>query len=245
MQRRTDAEVWQSLGEHDADWAVATTPGRKHGGWSDDLAEFYAAGEERVREALQMAPAPRSGRALDWGAGTGRLSFALAERFERVTCVDISTSMQELLAQRAEQREITNLDLVIVDEFSPAGDHDFALSLITMQHFSDRDAVEKALTMMVRALGPGGKLVVEIPLRAHNLRYQLQPRFNAYRLLRRAGLSSKRLHTWGLPGISMLRAPREWVTSVLQTAGARVLKVSERRGSTHQQAWYVAERLRT
>ncbi len=243
MQRHRDTEVWQSLGTQDPDWAVATTPGRKHGGWSDDLDLFYATGRARVADALELVPQVGRDQALDWGAGTGRLSFALAERFGRVTCVDISTSMQDLLAQRAEQRGVSNLDLVTVDAFRPRGEHDFALSLITMQHFSDRAAVEQAIRAMVASLRPGGALVFEIPLRTHRLRHRLQPRLRVYRLLRRVGVPPQRLHDWGFSGMSMLCVPRRWVEEVVRSAGASVLEVREHRGTTHQQAWYAARRL--
>jgi len=135
MGRDMDAEVWQSLGEQDADWAVASQPSRQYGGWADHLEDFYATGRERVEEALALIPEIPRGKALDWGSGTGRLSFTLAESFGSVTCVDISTSMQATLRERALDRGIENLDLVRVDDFDGDASHDFALSLITLQHW--------------------------------------------------------------------------------------------------------------
>lgn len=242
MGRDMDAEVWQSLGEQDADWAVATTPGRKHGGWSQDLEDFYATGREMVGKALALVPEVGNLKALDWGSGTGRLSFALAEKFERVTCVDVSTSMQMTLRGRARERGISNLDIVHVDDFDGDASHDFALSLITIQHFPDRETVELTLRSMVAGIKPGGWLIVEIPESAHTLRDRIRPKFHAYRLLRRAGMSPKTLHAMGFSGIRMLCIPKSWVTNVLEGAGIENLHTNEYRGTSHQQVWYVAQK---
>lgn len=242
MGRNIDIEVWQSLGEQDADWAVETRENRKHGGWSEDLEAFYATGRVRVEQALALVPEVGHGKALDWGAGTGRLSFTLAEKFDRVTCVDVSTSMQAILRTRAAERNITNLDIVHVDQFVGDGTYDFALSLITMQHFSNREMVEEALRAMVAALKPGGWMIVEIPESPHNLRYRIQPRLQVYRVLRRLGVSPKTLHDKGFSGIRMLCIPRGWVKGTLAAAGADVTEVTEYRGTSHQLLWYVAQK---
>lgn len=235
-----DAEVWQSLGEQDPDWAVESKPERIHGGWADDLETFYATGRDRVEQALSLVPTVGNGKAIDWGSGTGRLAFTLAERFGRVTCVDISTSMQATMRARAAERQIANLDIVHVDDFEADASHDFGISLITMQHFPDRATVESALRAMVEGLKPGGWLVVEIPESAHTLRYRIQPRLQAYRLLRMLGISPKTLHARGFSGIRMLCIPRSWVVNVLAGAGAEVTRTTEYRGTSHQFVWYVA-----
>lgn len=242
MNQNIDTEVWQSLGEQDADWAVESRPERKHGGWKGHEDEFYETGRLRVMQALSLVPGVGREKAIDWGSGTGRLSFTLAQEFEWVTCVDISTSMQSALAERAEERGIANLDLTLVGDFVGEADHDFGLSLITMQHFPDRETVRSAIEAMVQSLKPGGQMVIEIPASAHTLRYRVQPRLKLYRLLRRLGFSPKNLHARGLSGIKMLCIPREWVEDVLESAGAPVTKVTEYRGTSHQFVWYVARK---
>jgi SAM-dependent methyltransferase len=241
-QQNVHIEVWESLGRQDPDWAVEARPDKRYGGWSEDLAGFYQSGEDRVREALALIPHLEYGRAVDYGSGTGRLSFALATRFDEVTCVDISRSMLALLRERAAERGIANLNPTVTEDFLPRGDSDLALSLITLQHFPSRKAVAEALRSMVASLRPGGKLLVEIPLRPHTLRYRMQLRLHAYRVLRTLGIPPTTLHTHGLSGMRMLWIRRSWVARVLDDAGAQVLLVHERRGTSHQQAYYVAER---
>lgn len=233
MDEDVHREVWQSLGTVDPDWAVLTEPGQKHGGWVDELDRFYGHGVDDVEHVLAALPdEPPLGhhRALDWGSGTGRLSFALAARFDRVTCVDISDSMLATLAQRADQRGVPNVDPVPLAQFAPAQDHDLVLSLLVLQHLPDRGRVREALTTMVAALRPGGVLFVEIPSRPRTGKARLQPKFQAYRLGRRLGIAPARLHRAGLSGISMLTVTEPWVRDVLERAGAdleRVLPVHD------------------
>jgi len=231
LKQNIDTEVWQSLGEQDADWAVESRPERKHGGWAGHEDEFYETGRIRVMQALSMVPDVLRGKAIDWGSGTGRLSFTLAEEFEEVTCVDISTSYLAALAERAEKRGVSNLDLTPVEDFVGMADHDFGLSLITMQHFPDREVVRSTIEALVDSLKPGGQMVIEIPASAHTLRYRVQPRLKLYRVLRRLGFSPKSLHARGLSGIKMLCIPKDWVVGALESAGASVTQVTEYRGT--------------
>lgn len=240
--RDMHAEVWNSLGVVDPDWAVVSMPDKRHGAWANSLEEFYASGEARVREALAMVPALQFTRALDWGSGTGRLSFALASRFKEVTCVDASTTMLAKLNERARQRNVGNVRTVQASEFVSSEDHDLALCLITLQHFRDRQSVAAALRAMIIALRPGGYLIAELPLRPHNIRYRVQPRLQVYRAMRLMKFKPAALHTIGLSGISMLCAPTTWVSETITQSGADIVEIQERRGTSHQQAYYVARR---
>lgn len=245
MGSNLDAEVWQSLGAQDPDWAVESKPDRKHGGWEDDLDAFYETGRVRVEEVLSLVPETSHERVLDWGSGTGRLSFSLASAFDEVTCVDISASMQSLLRERANSRDIKNLELVALKDFRPKSDHDLVVSLITLQHLPDRRAVDHALGDMVAALKPGGYMVVEVPASAHTLRYRVQPRLRVYRALRRFGASPATLHSRGLSGIKMLCISRDKMVRMLTDAGATVVHTREYRGTSHQFVWYVAQKPET
>ena len=84
-------EVWESLGAP-THWAVLTDPGRRHGGWEPDLDAFYATGRDEVAELLATLPVDAAHEAtIDWGSGTGRLTFALLDHCRTVTAVDMST----------------------------------------------------------------------------------------------------------------------------------------------------------
>jgi SAM-dependent methyltransferase len=202
---RRQQDVWSSLGAKDPDWGVLTVRDRRHGGWEGELSEFYASGEAAIEECLAQARPNATGRALDYGAGTGRLSFALASRFDQVTSVDISPGMLATLTSRAAAANITNVSPVAPASLSESRDHDFAVSLLVLQHLPTLAAIDNAIGMIAGALRAGAPAVIEVPERINMMRARLQPRFHAYRVLRALGVSHERLHRAGFSGISMLR----------------------------------------
>src|SRR5438128_1743042 len=102
--RVNQEEVWSSLGGTDPDWGVLTVRSKRHGGWDAELEEFYLSGKSEVERCLERVGQIPLRRALDYGAGTGRLSFALAEVFDHVTSVDVSDGMLATLVERARTR---------------------------------------------------------------------------------------------------------------------------------------------
>jgi ubiquinone/menaquinone biosynthesis C-methylase UbiE len=107
---------------------------------------------------------PDLDRALDFGCGLGRLSFALAERFSRIDGVDISSAMiagaerRNRLGDRCRFHVYDGHDLTMF----PDSTFSFVTSLITLQHVPPT-AAEHYLTELVRVLRPGGVLAVQIP----------------------------------------------------------------------------------
>ena len=182
---------------------MLTAPDRRHGGWQTDLDEFYATGRAAVDECLALAEPSEHHRALDFGCGTGRLSFALAGQFDDVTAVDVSPGMLATLSARALDAGITNVRPVPADALSDQHAHDFALSLLVLQHLPGRAAIDAAIGAIAGALAPGAPAVIELPARATTVRARLQPRLRAYQVLRAVGCSPARLHGAGLSGISM------------------------------------------
>lgn len=233
MRRNRQREVWANLGRDDADWGVLTTPSRRHGGWHEDLDAFYASGREAVEECLRLAAPQGFSKALDFGAGTGRLSFALASRFEVVTSLDVSQGMLDTLTERATASGICNVTPMLLGEFRPAGDHDFALSLLVLQHLASRDEIAAAIRIIAESLRPGGVAVVEIPQRPLLLRARLQPRMRLYSVLRSLGVSPARLHRLGLSGISMTAVNAISARGMFNDCGLSVIKHVDRGDSDY------------
>jgi 2-polyprenyl-3-methyl-5-hydroxy-6-metoxy-1,4-benzoquinol methylase len=182
---------------------------------------------------------------MDWGSGTGRLTFALLDSYDRVTAVDVSRSMLMTLVDRAKQFGVAErVTPVLVRDLRPSGEHDLALSLLVLQHAADMAEVLGALTSMVASLRIGGCLVVEVPDRALTVRARLQPRYRAYRAARMIGVAPATLHRHGLSGISMLCLPQTLVTTTLESVGAEVVAIRTWSDGAHEYARYVARRTR-
>jgi SAM-dependent methyltransferase len=146
------------------------------------------------RALLRLAP---RGRFVDVGVGDGLLTLMLAEIAESITAVDISPEMLRQLAQRAERKGLTNLEMVEGElEDLPLPDCSFEVAVLSQAlHHADDPA--RALTEACRVLAPGGRLLV-IDLLAHTeewVREKLQHRHLGFgeveleSLLLQAGLS--------------------------------------------------------
>jgi len=160
--------TWEAFGRDDPLWAVLTEASRRGGRW--DLDEFLATGEREIADALaeleRLDAAPVPGRALDFGCGVGRLTQALAERFERCDGVDIAASMiaEARRINRHGERvhyhvnDAPDLGLFASDSF------DFVLSFIVLQHMEPRYA-RRYIADFMRVLKPGGVALFQIPAR--------------------------------------------------------------------------------
>lgn len=133
-------------------------------GRADSWDDGGASGLRRVVDSVLAAADFRGGggQVLDLGCGTGQLSIPLAEAGADVIAVDISPSMIERLAAKAETAGIRNLKGVVVPIEKldvPPQSLDLVVSNYAMHHLRDGDKaalLKKANTW----LRPGGKLVV-------------------------------------------------------------------------------------
>lgn len=156
--------VYEQLGEDDPLWAVLTDDSRRHGKW--DPEEFFDTGRAEIASVFELlnglAVEPALAAALDFGCGAGRLTQALAERFERVVGIDISHTMVEV-AERFNQhgercRYLANTSERL--EGIEDGSQDFVYSNIALQHSPPRYQVAYVAEFL-RALRPGGVAVLQ------------------------------------------------------------------------------------
>ena len=98
--------------------------------------------------------------ALDYGAGTGLLTLALAPRVRRMVAVDASQGMLDVLAQKAQatgRRSVETLRADFSQDPLPAGPFDLISSAMTLHHVAN---VEMLFTKFFELLAPGGHLAL-------------------------------------------------------------------------------------
>jgi ubiquinone/menaquinone biosynthesis C-methylase UbiE len=138
-------EIAQVMGHEGADWLER--PERQQ--------------EERPDLLLQLLPLTPGEAAADIGAGTGYMSWRMAEKVGqkgRVYCVDIQPEMLELLAKNLNQRRTTNFQTVlgtITDAHLPANSVDLVLMVDVYHEF---DHPYEMMQSIVRGLKPGGRI---------------------------------------------------------------------------------------
>jgi SAM-dependent methyltransferase len=260
-QLRTLQRDWERLAEWDAYFAVLTAPEKAGGRWSAE--EFYANGRHAIEEVIlpfvaQHGVSMARGRALDFGCGAGRLSFALARHFDHVTGVDISAPMLE----RARAFGVPdNCELVVqvspkLPDIAPAS-FDLVLSMLVIQHMPPRLGREY-LSALARRVAPGGVLLCQVPYgfarvppgspeggaRTTFRRFAPAP-LVARRRARalRAGVARKRAA--GEPAMELHHLPRRIVEKLLREEGLEIVHVHG--GHTYEtpplvSAWYLARR---
>jgi SAM-dependent methyltransferase len=142
------------------------------GFFSNNVQEFHglyrgqAEFHERVRvwQELLDRYAVRDGLSLDMGCGPGIFSFYLAEKGGRVIGVDGALDMVEFCEKQRQERGLNNVRFVrgrlpAVDD-TELHDADLVISSSVVEYVEDLDAT---LSLFIRALKPGGVLVISLP----------------------------------------------------------------------------------
>jgi SAM-dependent methyltransferase len=222
---------WDVLGKTDPFWAVLTADDKRGRRWN--VEEFFATGEREIDDVLtyveSLGVELDRRRALDFGCGLGRLTQALADRFEAVWGVDIAPSMVEQ-AERYDRhpgicRFCVNArpDLKMFE----SGSFGFVYSKIVLQHIEPR--YQRAyIREFVRVLAPGGVLVFQVPSeRIHRQSgpwERLKPTIKS--ITPGPLLSAYRMVRWGRgSNMEMWGMPKGDVISLLEEEGAMMLDV--------------------
>jgi SAM-dependent methyltransferase len=132
--------------------------------------ELYVGDPGRGVEELEslfgrLGGAPARGICLEIGCGPGRMTAALADRFEGVIAVDVSPAMLErarasVAAPNVELRLVSGERLDAVDDASV----DVAVCYLVLQHLPRRRLVRAYFRELGRVLRPGGEAFVQLPV---------------------------------------------------------------------------------
>ncbi len=133
----------------------------------DERAKDWDSDPKKVERALAVADAIRKTirlstrmNALEYGCGTGLLSFALQSELGCITLADTSQGMLDVLSEKISSAGVTNmcplrLDLAV--DPLPAERYHLTYSLMVLHHIED---TKKILTQFHALLEPNGYLLV-------------------------------------------------------------------------------------
>src|SRR5207247_2523329 len=136
-------EIAAVMGHEAADWLER--PDREH--------------EEKPTIVIDAMELKESDVVADIGAGTGYFTFRIAPKIPRgkVLAVDIQQEMLDMLAAKAKQTGVSNVETVLGTESEPklpAGGVDVVLLVDAYHEFSQPREMMEAI---VRSLRPGGR----------------------------------------------------------------------------------------
>jgi SAM-dependent methyltransferase len=172
MNFQDSVDQWERNSRADALWSVLSAPGKRGRKWEER--EFFETGLENVRGLFEALEArgltPKPGKALDFGCGVGRLTQALAPKFQSVIGVDAAPTMIRLAQSYNRQGSRVEYRLNQAEDLSqlPSEEFDCILSLIVLQHIPT-PVVFAYLREFRRLLAPGGVLVFQIPSQPRHL----------------------------------------------------------------------------
>ena len=117
--------------------------------------------EERTDLLVELLPLHPGDVAADIGAGSGYMSWRIAEKVGekgRVYCVDIQQEMLDLLAKNMDARHTTNFQAIlgsVTDARLPADSTDLVLMVDVYHEF---DHPYEMMQSIIRGLKPGGRI---------------------------------------------------------------------------------------
>lgn len=106
----------------------------------------------------QRVPLARDWRALEYGCGTGLLSFALHADLGQITLADCSPGMLAVLAEKIAAAGLAHLRPLALDlltDAPPPERYDLIYTLMTLHHVADTNRLLRAFHDLLR---PGGWL---------------------------------------------------------------------------------------
>lgn len=163
---RSVARTWEDLARSDPLWAVLSEPDKRARQWNVET--FFETGEELVERVLSRAEAAGARMkhefAVDFGCGVGRLSRALARRFDKVIGIDVSETMLTIARELNKDRAGLTFVLNQHDHLRSMPDAcaDFVCSHITLQHLRPALA-ERYIREFFRITRPGGYVYFQLP----------------------------------------------------------------------------------
>jgi SAM-dependent methyltransferase len=132
--------------------------------------DAYVGDPQRGRSELEglferLGADPRGGTCVEVGCGPGRMTGALAERFDRVIALDVSPAMLEqaranVTAANVRFQPVSGERLDGVDD----GVADVLVCYLVLQHLPGAEVVRSYLGEFARVLAPDGEAYMQIPV---------------------------------------------------------------------------------
>lgn len=190
--------------------------------------DAYVGDPARGRQELEslfgrLGADPRGGTCIEVGCGPGRMTAALAERFDRVLALDVSPAMVEQARANVPDRRV-EFRTTSGERLDGVGDEsaDVLVCYLVLQHLPSRGVVVAYLSEFARVLRAGGEAFVQVPV----LDGGLFPR--AWRSLRSLAVPLTRfLGPTRRPEFRGFRLTRRELDAGLATAGLRVVATDD------------------
>jgi tRNA (cmo5U34)-methyltransferase len=113
-----------------------------------------------AKQLIEMVPVTPNMKAMEFGAGTGLLSFYLKDRFSEITLMDSSREMLKMAEQKMEAGDDSKFKTLFIDlelEDYYGDSFDIIYNQMVMHHIKDVNAIFRKFYHL---LNPGGILAI-------------------------------------------------------------------------------------
>lgn len=160
--------AWKKLGEEEPYFSVITHEELKTQNITQEvLSRFFLSGRAKTAEICASMERndmgePEQLHILELGCGCGRITKSLAERFGRVTAVDISEGNLKIARENVVSDNVEFVLIEEVEEYLTLPRADVIYSVIVLQH-NCPPIIEYILKAMMDRLNPGGVFMFQVP----------------------------------------------------------------------------------
>lgn len=119
--------------------------------------------------------------ALEFGSGTGNVSFQMTGKFESITLADTSEGMLEVLKEKIKAGNISNMKPYLINESNPISSlrgFDIIYTLLTLHHIKDLNRVFYEFSL---SLNKGGVLFIGDLVTEDGSFHHKDPEFDGYK----------------------------------------------------------------
>lgn len=150
---------------------------------------------ERARvfaeEILRFINKENLTKAIEFGSGTGLVSFQLKERFQAITLADSSPGMMAVLKEKIVNENITTMKTFLIDQSNDLNSlkgFDVIYTLLTLHHIKD---IDNAFASFNSSLNKGGYVFIGDLITEDGSFHRNDPEFDGHNGFEREGLKTK------------------------------------------------------
>jgi ubiquinone/menaquinone biosynthesis C-methylase UbiE len=184
--------------------------------WDKDLQKVERARVFAV-EIIKYFGNKKIGNALEFGSGTGLVSFRLKDHFKKITLADNSAGMVEVLTEKISKEKISNMRPLLIDIFKTTNglsDFEIIYTLLTLHHIKD---TRKTFEIFNSILISGGYVCIGDLITEDGSFHHKDPEFDGHKGFDPAVIKEQ-LNTTGF------RIEQETIFSVIEKEYESVIK---------------------
>jgi ubiquinone/menaquinone biosynthesis C-methylase UbiE len=148
--------------------------------WDKDPKRVERAGVF-ANEILKFLGKIKLENALEFGSGTGLVSFYLKDHFNSITLADNSSGMINVLKEKIRDEKISNMKPLLIDIIKEKGglsEYDILYTLLTLHHIKDIPGIFKLFNSILK---PGGYLFIGDIVTEDGTFHQRDPEFDGHK----------------------------------------------------------------